>query len=48
MAYCQILEHPDLTREKMEQVIAHVRARGPVLPEGARLLVAVPATQECG
>jgi hypothetical protein len=42
MACCQILEHPDLTREKMEQVIAHVRARGPVLPEGARLLVAGP------
>jgi hypothetical protein len=40
MAYCQILEHPDLTPEKMEQVIAHVRTTGPVLPEGAQLLVA--------
>jgi hypothetical protein len=42
MAYCQILEHPDLTPEKMEQVMAHVRTTGPVLPEGARLLVAGP------
>lgn len=43
MAYCQIVEHPDLTPEKMEQVMAHVRTTGPVLPEGARLLVAGPA-----
>jgi hypothetical protein len=42
MPYCQILEHPDLTPEKMEQVMAHVRTTGPVLPEGARLLVAGP------
>jgi hypothetical protein len=42
MAYCQIFEHPDLTPEKMEQVAEHVRATGPVLPEGARLLVAGP------
>ena len=42
MAYCQIFEHPDLTPEKMEQVMAHVRTTGPVLPEGARLLVAGP------
>jgi hypothetical protein len=40
MAYCQIFEHPDLTPEKMEQVMAHVRTTGPILPEGARLLVA--------
>jgi hypothetical protein len=40
MAYCQIFEHPDLTSEKMEQVMAHVRTTGPILPEGARLLVA--------
>jgi hypothetical protein len=40
MAYCQIFEHPDLTPEKMEQVTAHVRTTGPVLPEGARLMVA--------
>jgi hypothetical protein len=43
MAYCQIFEHPDLTSEKMEQIMAHVRSTGPVLPEGARLLVAGPA-----
>ena len=40
MAYCQIFEHPDLTPEKMGQVMAHVRTTGPMLPEGARLLVA--------
>ena len=42
MAFCQILEHPDLTPEKMEQVMAHVRTTGAVLPEGARLLVVGP------
>jgi hypothetical protein len=42
MAYCQIFEHPDLTPEKTEQVMAHVRTTGPVLPEGARLLVVGP------
>jgi hypothetical protein len=42
MAYCQIFEHPDLTPEKLEQVMAHVRTTGPVLPEGARLMVAGP------
>jgi hypothetical protein len=40
MAYCQIFEYPGLTPENMEQVMAHVRTTGPVLPEGARLLVA--------
>jgi hypothetical protein len=43
MAYCQIFEHPDLTPEKMEEVMAHVRTTGPVLPEGARLMLAGPA-----
>lgn len=42
MAYCQIFEHPDLTPEKLEQVMTHVRTTGAVLPEGARLLVAGP------
>lgn len=42
MAYCQIFEHPDLTPQKMEEVMAHVRTTGPVLPEGARLMVAGP------
>ena len=42
MVYCQILEHPDVTPEKLEQVMAHVRTTGPVLPEGARLMVAGP------
>jgi hypothetical protein len=39
MAYCQIFQHPDLTREKLEQVMTHVRTTGPILPAGARLLV---------
>lgn len=43
MAFCQIFEHPDLTPEKMGQVMAHVRTTGPMLPEGARLLVAGPS-----
>jgi hypothetical protein len=43
MAYCQIFEHPDLTPEKMGQVMAHVHTTGPMLPEGARLLVAGPS-----
>lgn len=42
MAYCQIFQHPDLTPEKMEQITEHVRTTGPVLPEGARLLVVGP------
>jgi hypothetical protein len=42
MAYCQIFEHPDVTPEKMEQIMAHVRTTGPVLPVGAQLLVAGP------
>jgi hypothetical protein len=42
MAYCQIFEHPDLTPEKMDQVMAHVRTTGPVLPDGARLMLAGP------
>jgi hypothetical protein len=45
MAYCQIFEHPELTPEKMEEVMTHVRTTGPVLPEGARLLVAGPGDQ---
>ena len=40
MAICQIFEHPDLTPGKMEQVMAHVRTTGPLMPDGARLLVA--------
>ena len=43
MAYCQIFEHPDLTPERMEEVMSHVRSSGPVLPDGAQLLVAGPA-----
>jgi hypothetical protein len=43
MAYCQIFEHPDLTPAKMEQIMAHVRTTGAVLPEGARLLIAGPS-----
>ena len=43
MAFCQIVENPELSEEKAEQVLSHVRSTGPVLPEGARLMVAGPA-----
>ncbi|MDX6646041.1 MAG: hypothetical protein QOK40_1768 [Miltoncostaeaceae bacterium] len=40
MAICQIIENTDLSQEQWEQVSAHVRATGPVPPEGGRLVVA--------
>ena len=40
MAYCLIAENPDLSQERAEQVMAHVRGTGPVPPEGARLVLA--------
>jgi hypothetical protein len=43
MAYCQIVENPDATREQFEQVGAHLRATGPFPPDGQRLLLAGPA-----
>ena len=45
MALCMIVENRDLTAAKGEQVMARVRESGPVPPEGARLVVAGPATQ---
>ena len=39
MALCDILEDPRQTRRLAEQIAAHVRRTGPVLPDGARLLV---------
>jgi hypothetical protein len=45
MALCMIVENRDLTAEKGEQLMARVRESGPVPPEGARLVVAGPATQ---
>jgi hypothetical protein len=43
MAICQIFDNPDLTAEQWGQLEHHVRATGPVLPEGARLVLAGPA-----
>jgi hypothetical protein len=43
MAYCQIIENPEMTSQKADQVMEHVRSTGPVLPDGARLLVMGPA-----
>jgi hypothetical protein len=43
MAICQIIDNPDLAEEQWEQLQQYVRATGPVLPEGARLVVAGPA-----
>jgi hypothetical protein len=45
MAFCQIVENPEQTGEQAEQVFSHVRSTGPVPPEGARLMIAGPATQ---
>lgn len=43
MAICLIVENPEQTEAQAEQVLAHVRASGPVPPEGARLMLAGPA-----
>ena len=44
MAICLIVENPDQTQEQAEKVMAHVRTTGPVPPEGARLVIAGPAS----
>jgi hypothetical protein len=44
MAICLIVENPDQSQAKAEQVLAHVRATGPVPPEGARLMLAGSAS----
>jgi hypothetical protein len=43
MVICNVLEDPRQTLKQAEQIAAHVRSTGPVLPEGARLLVSGPA-----
>jgi hypothetical protein len=43
MAICLIVENPDMSQEKAEQVLAYVRSTGPVPPEGAHLMLAGPA-----
>jgi hypothetical protein len=45
MAFCQIVENREQTKEQAEQVLSHVRSTGPVPPEGARLMLAGPANQ---
>ena len=44
MAVCMIIENPDQTLEQAHQVLALVRESGPVPPDGARLMVAGPAS----
>ena len=43
MAICDILEDPRQTRRLADQIAAHVRSTGPLLPDGARLLLSGPA-----
>ena len=40
MAICNIAEDPSQSSEQFEQINAHLRATGPVPPEGARLVLA--------
>lgn len=44
MATCLIVENREQSREKAEEVMAHVRSTGPVPPEGARLVLSGPAS----
>src|SRR5688500_11525260 len=44
MAICLIVENQDQSEQQGEQVLAHVRSTGPVPPEGARLMLAGPAS----
>ncbi len=44
MAICLIIENPDQSPEQARQVLALVRESGPVPPEGARLMLAGPAS----
>ena len=37
MALCNIIDDPARTQEQYEQISAHVRSSGPVLPDGCRL-----------
>ena len=43
MAYCLIVENPEMSEDRAQQVFAHVRSSGPVPPEGCRLMLAGPA-----
>lgn len=44
MAICLIVENPQQSTEQAEQVMEHVRASGPVPPDGARLVIGGPAS----
>lgn len=44
MAICLIVENPEQTQEQAMQVMGHVRSTGPIPPEGARLMLAGPAS----
>jgi hypothetical protein len=43
MAYCLIVENPEMSEDQAQQVFAQVRNSGPVPPEGCRLMLAGPA-----
>jgi hypothetical protein len=43
VAICNILEDLRQSTAQAEQVAAHLRSTGPVLPEGARLFISGPA-----
>jgi hypothetical protein len=43
MAICQIAHNRNMTPEQADQIFAHLRATGPVPPDGARLLISGPA-----
>jgi hypothetical protein len=44
MPICLIVENPEQTDEQAAQVMTHVRGTGPVPPDGARLMIAGPAS----
>jgi hypothetical protein len=48
MPVCVIVENPTLSDAEAETLMGHVRAGGPVPPEGARLLLAGPSAPEAG
>jgi hypothetical protein len=43
MAYAVIVENREMSDDSAQQVFEHVRATGPVPPEGCRLMLAGPA-----
>ncbi len=44
MAICLIVENPEQSQEQADRVMEQIRSTGPVPPEGARLMLAGPAS----